>query len=86
MQCYPRRGMGVNSSKRLVNFSLKFLITSRPYDEVEDRFKPITDFFLYIHLKGEEQNYQIYKEVNLVIRIRIKELAEIAFLLSNMQQ
>jgi ankyrin repeat protein len=65
---------------------LKFLITSRPYDEVEDRFKPITDFFPYIHLKGEEQNYQIREEVNLVVRIRVKELAETAFLSSDVQQ
>jgi hypothetical protein len=65
---------------------LKFLITSRPYDEVEDRFKPITDFFPYIHLKGEEQNYQIREEVNLVVRIRVKELAETALLSSDVQQ
>ncbi|KAG2027693.1 hypothetical protein GB937_000133 [Aspergillus fischeri] len=65
---------------------LKFLITSRPYDEVEDRFKPVTDFFPYIHLKGEEENYQIREEVNLVVRIRVKELAETALLSSDVQQ
>ncbi|KAH2183704.1 hypothetical protein KXW61_002109 [Aspergillus fumigatus] len=65
---------------------LKFLITSRPYDEVEHSFKPITDLFPPIHLKGEEENHQIRKEVNLVVRIRVKELAETAFLSSDVQQ
>ncbi|KAB8229020.1 purine and uridine phosphorylase [Aspergillus alliaceus] len=65
---------------------LKFLITSRPYDEVEHSFKPITDSFPYIHLKGEEENHQIREEVNLVVRIRVKELAETALLSSDIQQ
>jgi hypothetical protein len=65
---------------------LKFLITSRPYDEVKDKFKTITDFFPHIHLKGEEENDQIREEVNLVVRIRVKELAETALLSSDVQQ
>jgi ankyrin repeat protein len=65
---------------------LKFLITSRPYDEVEHRFKAIKDFFPYIHLKGEEENYQIREEVNLVVKVRVKELAETAVLSSDVQQ
>jgi ankyrin repeat protein len=65
---------------------LKFLITSRPYDEVKDQFKAITDSFPHIHLKGEEENDQIREEVNLVVRIRVKELAETASLSSDVQQ
>jgi ankyrin repeat protein len=65
---------------------LKFLITSRPYDEIKDSFKAITDFFPHIHLKGEEENDQIHEEINLVIRIRVKELAETALLSSDVQQ
>ncbi|KAF4207880.1 hypothetical protein CNMCM5878_005755 [Aspergillus fumigatiaffinis] len=65
---------------------LKFLITSRPYDEVKDQFKAITDSFPQIHLKGEEENDQIREEVNLVVRIRVKELAETASLSSDVQQ
>jgi ankyrin repeat protein len=66
--------------------SLKFLITSRPYDEIKDSFKAITNFFPHIHLKGEEENDQIHEEINLVIRIRVKELAETALLSSDIQQ
>ncbi|GIJ92692.1 hypothetical protein Asppvi_001970 [Aspergillus pseudoviridinutans] len=65
---------------------LKFLITSRPYDEIKDRFKAITDFFPHIHLKGEEENDQIREEINWVIRVRVKELAETASLSSDVQQ
>ena len=65
---------------------LKFLITSRPYDEVKDKFKAITDSFPHIHLKGEEENDQIREEVNLVVRMRVKELAETASLSSDVQQ
>jgi hypothetical protein len=65
---------------------LKFLITSRPYDEVKDKFKAITDSFPHIHLKGEEENDQIREEVNLVVRIRVKELAETASLSSDVQR
>jgi ankyrin repeat protein len=65
---------------------LKFLITSRPYDEIKDSFKAMTDSFPHIHLKGEEENDQIHEEINLVIRIRVKELAETALLSSDVQQ
>ncbi|CAG8164665.1 unnamed protein product [Penicillium salamii] len=36
----------------------------------------ITDSFPHIHIKGEEQNDQIHEEIDLVVRIRVKELAE----------
>ncbi|GFF75843.1 purine and uridine phosphorylase [Aspergillus lentulus] len=65
---------------------LKFLVTSRPYDEVKDKFKAIRDSFPHIHLKGEEENDQIREEVNLVVRMRVKELAETASLSSDVQQ
>lgn len=55
---------------------LKFLVTSRPYDHIEDQFRAITNSFPYLHLKGEEENYQIHKEIDLVVRIRVRELAE----------
>ncbi|KAJ5653328.1 hypothetical protein N7490_000331 [Penicillium lividum] len=55
---------------------LKFLVTSRPYDHIQDHFRTITDAFPHIHIKGEEQNDQIHEEIDLVVRIRVKELAE----------
>jgi hypothetical protein len=55
---------------------LKFLVTSRPYDSIQDHFREITDSFPHLHIKGEEQNDQIHEEVDLVVRIGVRELAE----------
>jgi ankyrin repeat protein len=55
---------------------LKFLVTSRPYDHIQDHFRAITDSFPHVHIKGEEQNDQIRKEIELVLRIRVRELAK----------
>jgi hypothetical protein len=55
---------------------LKFLVTSRPYDHIQDHFRAITDSFPHIHIKGEEQNDQIHEEIDVVVRTRVRELAE----------
>lgn len=55
---------------------LKFLVTSRPYDHIQDHFRAITVSFPHIHIKGEEQNDQIHEEIDQVARIRVRELAE----------
>ncbi|KAJ5982454.1 hypothetical protein N7451_012554 [Penicillium sp. IBT 35674x] len=55
---------------------LKFLVTSRPYDDIQNRFRAITDSFPHLHLKGEEENDQIHQEIDLVVKMRVKELAE----------
>jgi hypothetical protein len=55
---------------------LKFLVTSRPYDHIQDHFRAITDSFPHIHIKGEEENDQIGEEIDLVVKIRVRELAE----------
>ena len=55
---------------------LKFLVTSRPYDHIQDSFRAITNSFPHIHIKGEEQNDKIHEEIDLVVRTRLRELAE----------
>ncbi|KAJ5729634.1 uncharacterized protein N7483_004142 [Penicillium malachiteum] len=55
---------------------LKFLVTSRPYDDTQNGFQKITDFFPHLHLKGEEENAQIHQEIDLVVKMRVKQLAE----------
>ncbi|KAJ5706518.1 hypothetical protein N7536_002207 [Penicillium majusculum] len=55
---------------------VKFLVTSRPYDHIQDHFRAITDSFPHIHIRGEEQNDQIHEEIDLVVRARVRELAE----------
>lgn len=66
--------------------SLKFLVTSRPYDQIRDNFQLIEDSFPHIHLKGEEENHQIHKEIDLVVKIKVAELAKTARLSSTVQQ
>ncbi|KAJ5675431.1 hypothetical protein N7462_008328 [Penicillium macrosclerotiorum] len=55
---------------------LKFLVTSRPYDRIQDHFRAITDLFSHVRIKGEEENDRIHEEIDLVVKIRVKELAE----------
>ncbi|KAF3391859.1 Ankyrin repeat domain-containing protein 50 [Talaromyces pinophilus] len=56
--------------------SLKFLVTSRPYDEIEEDFQSIIELFPQIHLRGEEENDQIHDEISLVVKIRVSELGK----------
>ncbi|KAJ5335636.1 uncharacterized protein N7506_005572 [Penicillium brevicompactum] len=66
--------------------SLKFLITSRPYDRIQNGFQPTTDSFPHLHLKGEEENDQIHREIDLVVKMRVRELADTAPLSWDIQQ
>ncbi|KAJ5999891.1 hypothetical protein N7481_000300 [Penicillium waksmanii] len=65
---------------------LKFLVTSRPYNHIKHCFEAIADSFPHIHLKGEEENDQIHEEIDLVVKIRVEELARTARLSSNIRQ
>jgi ankyrin repeat protein len=55
---------------------LKFLVTSRPYDEIEEDFQPIIESFPQIHLRGEEENDLIHDEISLVVKIQASELGK----------
>lgn len=55
---------------------LKFLVTSRPYDHIQDQFQALTNSFPHLHLKGEEENDQIHEEINVVVKLRMQELAQ----------
>lgn len=55
---------------------LKFLVTSRPYDVIQNGFRATTESFPHVHLKGEEENDQIHREIDLVVKMRVKELGE----------
>ncbi|CAI7636528.1 unnamed protein product [Penicillium bialowiezense] len=54
---------------------LKFLVTSRPYDQIRSHFRSTTNFS-YLHLKGEDENEKIHQEIDSVIKIRMRTLAE----------
>ncbi|KIX01605.1 uncharacterized protein Z518_09331 [Rhinocladiella mackenziei CBS 650.93] len=55
---------------------LKFLVTSRPYDDIEIEFQNTLGDLPTIRLRGEEENDQIHQEINLVIRMRVGKLAK----------
>lgn len=65
---------------------LKFLATSRPYDHINDQFLTLTESFPNLRLKGEDENDQIHQEINLVVKVRVKELATAARLSDRTQQ
>ncbi|CAI7629528.1 unnamed protein product [Penicillium palitans] len=65
---------------------LKYLVTSRPYDDIQKRFRAITGSFPHLHLKGEDENDQIHQEIDLVVKMQVKELAERAALSQDTEQ
>ena len=56
--------------------TLKFLVTSRPYDDIEVGFQDIPSSLPAIRLSGEMENDQIQREIDLVVRHRVAKLAE----------
>lgn len=56
---------------------LKFLVTSRPYADIQTNFRNgVPPSFPIIRLRGEQKDDQISEEINHVISIRVSELAE----------
>ena len=53
---------------------LKFLVTSRPYEDLDDRFQHLRDVTNYIRCDGDEHSQRIAWEINIVIDVRIKEI------------
>ncbi|CAG8909907.1 unnamed protein product [Penicillium egyptiacum] len=64
------------SSSLIQDPCLKFLVTSRPYDHIQNHFRAITNSFPHLHLKGEENNDQVRKEIDIVVKMKVKELAK----------
>ena len=56
---------------------LKFLITSRPYDALEQKFQQLAGVSTYIHLDGDEKSQMISREINLVIDAKIPHITGI---------
>ncbi|KAG9899107.1 purine and uridine phosphorylase, partial [Aureobasidium melanogenum] len=55
---------------------LKFIVTSRPYDDIQRGFQQIPPSLPSIRLRGEQRNDQIHEEINRVIHVRVSQLAE----------
>ena len=53
---------------------LKFLVTSRPYYDIERRFAELAEGFPMIRLQGEKESEAISREINIVIKWKVSEL------------
>ncbi|KAL6909169.1 hypothetical protein GGI43DRAFT_429787 [Trichoderma evansii] len=53
---------------------LKFLITSRPYDNLEASFRKFSDTTTYIRFDGDGKSEQISREINIVIDARMRDI------------
>ncbi|KAJ4388410.1 hypothetical protein N0V85_007583 [Neurospora sp. IMI 360204] len=65
---------------------LKILLTSRPYDEVVDKFHAVNDWLPYVRIPGEECSDIISEEINKVIRVRVEQLASVQQLRPNVKE
>ncbi|SLM34305.1 P-loop containing nucleoside triphosphate hydrolase [Lasallia pustulata] len=57
------------------SFALKFLITSRPYDDLEQYFQPLSGVSTYLHFDGDDKSQIIGQEIDLVIDAKIPSIA-----------
>lgn len=53
---------------------LKFLVTSRPYYDIERSFHSLVDDMSHIRLKGEDESEKISKEIDLVIDYKVPRI------------
>ncbi|KAL8740703.1 MAG: hypothetical protein Q9190_006623 [Brigantiaea leucoxantha] len=56
-------------------FTLKFLVTSRPYEDLEHKFQSLSGNSTYLHFDGGDKSQQIGQEINLVIDAKIPDIA-----------
>ena len=65
-QFFSRKGLYQNPQIRL-----KFLLTSRPYADLELKFRKLSGVTTYIRFDGDDKSQQIGQEINLVIDAKV---------------
>ena len=55
---------------------IRYLLTSRPYEQITIEFKSLISDFPSIRIPGEEESERIGQEINCVIKHRVKRLRE----------
>ena len=65
-----------HSTSRQSTSRLKFLVTSRPYFDIERRFANLIRQFPTIRLHGEKESKAISHEINIVVKSKASELAQ----------
>ncbi|XP_014558524.1 hypothetical protein COCVIDRAFT_25002 [Bipolaris victoriae FI3] len=66
----------IENRSRNSNGTLRYLMTSRPYQQIVGKFQGLMELFPHIHIPGEEESETISHEVNLVIDHRVRQLAK----------
>ncbi|KAL8795914.1 MAG: hypothetical protein Q9195_001658 [Heterodermia aff. obscurata] len=54
---------------------MKFLVTSRPYNWIQDQFQETLQSWPSIRLRGEDETDQIRQEIDLVVKAKVEKLA-----------
>ena len=67
------RNLGPSKSATTI---LKFVVTSRPYLDIERAFQVLVDSLPQVRLTGEEESESISYEINLVIQFKVRELSK----------
>ncbi|KAJ5797520.1 uncharacterized protein N7503_006816 [Penicillium pulvis] len=65
-----------SSDQALAGSKLKFLITSRPLQDLQDRFDGLSTTKRYLQLDGESQSEQIRLEIDLVIDEKVEGITK----------
>ena len=58
-----------------LSYKIKFLVTSRPYDDLEEKFQPLSGVSTYLRFDGDDKSQRIGQEINLVIDHEIPRIA-----------
>ncbi|KAL9066656.1 MAG: hypothetical protein Q9161_007415 [Pseudevernia consocians] len=61
-------------TRQNLSSKLKFLVTSRPYDDLEQKFHRLSDVSTYMRFDGNEKSHEIGQEINLVIDAKIPHI------------
>ncbi|KAH7200663.1 hypothetical protein BKA60DRAFT_529043, partial [Fusarium oxysporum] len=63
-----------HTRSRRTKSRVKFLVTSRPYDSIEQEFSELTEEFPTIRLRGEVESEKISEEISLVAKENMKKI------------
>lgn len=63
-------------SDQIAYGKLKYLLTSRPYEQIVSKIRDLLIIFPNIHIPGEEESETITREVNYVITRRVGKLSQ----------
>lgn len=56
--------------------NLRILLTSRPYDQIVDKFHAATKWIPFVRIPGEQKSDMISEEINHVIRFKTEQFAD----------